>query len=129
MPKYEVLSQEIADRIAEAKRTGIHPNMAFDDAQVVRRRNIARDNATIWRPTFVHDIDKIIKGYRNDTDLEYERIQAEWNYKHSGYETELWRAESDFCGISSTKARGYIESGENLEGILPEKVISFINNH
>ena len=60
MPKYEVLSQEIADRIAEAKRTGIHPNMAFDDAQVVRRRNIARDNATIWRPTFVHDIDKIM---------------------------------------------------------------------
>ena len=60
MPKYEALSQEITNRIAEAKKTGNVPAVAFDNERVVRRRNVARDNATVWRPTFVHDIDKII---------------------------------------------------------------------
>ena len=60
MPKYEVLSKEISDRIEMAKKTGKHIDMSFDDKLVVRRRNVAKDNATVWRPTFVHDIDKII---------------------------------------------------------------------
>ena len=60
MPKYEALSQEITNRIAEAKKTGNVPAVAFNNERVVRRRNVARDNATVWRPTFVHDIDKII---------------------------------------------------------------------
>ena len=37
-----------------------------------------------------HEISKIIKGYRTDADLEWEREQAEWNFKHGSYETELW---------------------------------------
>ncbi|MBE6644746.1 MAG: pantetheine-phosphate adenylyltransferase [Ruminococcaceae bacterium] len=74
-------------------------------------------------------IDKIIKGYRNAVDLEYERRQASFNLERGGYETELWRADDAFKDVSSTKARGYIASGENLEEILPEKVISFLNNH
>ena len=75
------------------------------------------------------EIEKIIKGYRNEADLEYERRQAQFNLEHGGYETELWKAEGAFCDISSTKARRYIAEGKNLKEILPEKVISFINNH
>ncbi len=60
MPKYEVLSKEISDKIEEAKKTGNYIDVSFDDKRVVRRRNVAKDNATVWRPTFVHDIDKII---------------------------------------------------------------------
>ena len=60
MPKYEVLSKEISDRIAEAKRTGVYHDVSFRDEMVVRRKNLAKDNATVWRPTFVHDIDKIL---------------------------------------------------------------------
>ena len=76
-----------------------------------------------------HGIKKIIKGYRNETDLEYERRQAEYNLEHGGYETELWLAEDKFRDTSSTLARELIAKGENLSGILPEKVISFINSH
>lgn len=76
-----------------------------------------------------HGIDKIIKGYRNDTDLEYERRQAEWNLKNGGYETELWPAEDSMKGVSSTLAREMIKNGEDLSEILPEKVISFIEKH
>ena len=60
MPKYEILSQELTDRMKKAKESGEYVRVAFDDSRVIRRRNLAKDAATVWRPTFVHDIDKII---------------------------------------------------------------------
>ena len=60
MPKYEQLSTERTQQIEEARRTHQYPAVAFDDRFVLRRRERAKDNATVWRPTFVHDIDKII---------------------------------------------------------------------
>lgn len=76
-----------------------------------------------------HGIDSIVKGYRNQTDLEYERAQAEYNLRNGGYHTELVPASSEYGGISSTLARERIVSGGSLSGILPENVISFINKH
>lgn len=60
MPKFETLSKAVADRIALAKATGEYNKLAFDDAKVIRRRKEARDEPSVWRPTFVHDIDKIM---------------------------------------------------------------------
>ena len=60
MPKYEALSQEVSDQIAAAKKSGIYNDVSCRDDDVVRRRNVAKDHATVWRPTFVHDIDKIL---------------------------------------------------------------------
>ena len=60
MPKYESLSQELSEQIERAKATGVFPKVAFDDSNVIRRRNVAKDKATVWRPPFVHDIDKIL---------------------------------------------------------------------
>ena len=60
MPKYEALSVEVTDRISQAKKTGCYTDVSFQNNDVVRRRAIASDNATVWRPTFVHDIDKIM---------------------------------------------------------------------
>lgn len=76
-----------------------------------------------------HKIDKIVKGYRNNADLEYERIQAEYNLKNGGFETELWLADDDFCSVSSTLVRECIKKGEPTDAFLPKKVISFIDNH
>ena len=76
-----------------------------------------------------HGIEKIVKGYRNDKDIEYEKLQADYNRIHGGYETELIRSEEAFKDISSTLARERISQGASLSGILPEKVISFINKH
>lgn len=75
-----------------------------------------------------HGIERIVKGYRNERDLEYERAQAEYNLAHGGYETELVEASDEYGDLSSTLARERIKGGGSLEGILPEKVISFINN-
>ena len=73
-----------------------------------------------------HDIDLIIKGYRNDTDLEYERIQAEWNYAHSGYETLLWQTDDAFRTISSTLVRQRIAKGEDMSDLVPKEVLDYI---
>ena len=75
------------------------------------------------------NIDLIIKGYRNSEDLEYEKIQAEYNYANGGFKTELWLADEKYRDVSSTKARELIEKKKGLEEILPKKVITFINNH
>ena len=74
-----------------------------------------------------HDIELIIKGYRNGTDLEYEKKQAEWNLKHGGYDTLLWEADPNLADISSTAARKKISENGALEKFLPQKVIDFLS--
>ena len=66
-----------------------------------------------------HEISKIIKGYRTDADLEWERQQAEWNYEHGRYETELWKCRDGLEGVSSTAARDAIRSGAPLDMLHP----------
>lgn len=75
-----------------------------------------------------HDIEKIVKGYRNERDYEYELSQAEWNKSHGGYDTVLWKCETEYEGVSSTVAREKMLSGDSLAGILPENVIEYVKN-
>ena len=74
-----------------------------------------------------HEISKIIKGYRTDADLEWEREQAEWNFKHGSYETELWKCSEGLENVSSTVAREAIKNGTTLD-MLPDKVAEYIRN-
>ncbi len=75
-----------------------------------------------------HEIEKIIKGYRNDSDLVYEKKQAEYNLKHGGYETELWLSDEKYKSISSTKVRELLRTGADLAEFLPKSVIDYIKN-
>ena len=75
-----------------------------------------------------HDISRIVKGYRNDTDLAWEREQAEYNMKHGGYETELILCDDEFAHISSTLVREKIKKGESLEGLLTDGVEKYIRS-
>ncbi len=60
MPKYEVLSQERTDEILHDRATGNFPDVAFNNDHVVRRHDLKKDTGSVWRPTFAHDIDKIM---------------------------------------------------------------------
>ena len=60
MPKFESLSRELTEEIRAAQESGSYTKVAFADSRVIRRQNLAKDTATVWRPTFVHDIDKIM---------------------------------------------------------------------
>ncbi len=74
-----------------------------------------------------HEIEKIIKGYRTEEDLEWERVQAEWNYEHGRYETELWKCSGGLENVSSTAVREAIINNKPLS-MLPEKVGEYIKN-
>ena len=60
MPNYEKLSPEMTHRIAQDRLNGIRPPVGFADKDIQRRRQVKSDLPTLWRPAFVHDIDKIL---------------------------------------------------------------------
>ena len=70
-------------------------------------------------------ISLLIKGYRNETDLAYEKTQADWNLKNGGIETRLLPAIEGEENISSTAARAALLAGNN-EALLCESVFDFI---
>lgn len=59
MLKYEQLSPEITEKIESDRANNTLPQLAFDENKVQRRDN-ERDKATIIRPPFIRDIDKIM---------------------------------------------------------------------
>ena len=73
-----------------------------------------------------HDIEKIIKGYRTEADLPWEHEQAEWNEKHGGYETELWKCDTEYESISSTAVREALDAGEDISALVPPPVKAYI---
>ena len=60
MPKYEALPDSLAKQMEYERSTGTFVKTGFDDGLVIRRKANASDNATVWRPPFIHDIDKIM---------------------------------------------------------------------
>lgn len=73
-----------------------------------------------------HGIDTIVKGYRNDADLEWERLQAEYNLKMGGFETRLLPSAPDLLCVSSTAVREAIKAGGELLGLVPPTVEAYI---
>ncbi len=58
MAQYEALSPELTQQIAHDLKYNTYPIAAFDDRNVIRRHPTS--HATIWRPPFVQDVDKIM---------------------------------------------------------------------
>ena len=75
-----------------------------------------------------HNIDKIVKGYRNESDLLWEKEQAEYNKKFGGYDTLLWKCDKGFENISSTAVREGIAGKGEWKALLPEKVANYIKS-
>lgn len=73
-----------------------------------------------------HGIEKIIKGYRNDSDLAYEREMAEWNKAHGGYDTELWLCRDGLIDVSSTLVRERLDKGLPCAELLHPAVYDYI---
>ncbi len=56
----ETVSPELTARMEREKATLSFPRVAFRDEDIIRRHDVPKDEATVWRPAFVHDIDKIL---------------------------------------------------------------------
>lgn len=95
---------------------------------------IALDNVTVisssgWLWELAKELGAcaIVKGYRNDKDLAYEREMAEFNEKHNpDAKTVLIKADEKMTELSSTVIRQKIIDGESLEEFLPTKAIEEI---
>ncbi len=57
---YEELSDKLKARMERERAEGTFCSFAFSDRAAVRRNDNPHDRATIWRPAFVRDIDKIM---------------------------------------------------------------------
>ena len=73
-----------------------------------------------------HGIDLIVKGYRNEEDLAWEREQAEYNRRHGGYETRLLETAPEYMGLSSTLVREKISRGEPISGLVHPEVEKYV---
>ncbi len=59
-PEYELLSDSVSRQIAAEQADRTFLQVGFDNAKIIRRITSPRDKASVWRPPFVHDIDKIL---------------------------------------------------------------------
>ena len=69
MLHYNALSPAVREQMLEDRRTGrVNPYRCSDD--VALRRDSARDDATLWRPPYVRDVEKILHSpyYNRYTD-------------------------------------------------------------
>ena len=73
-----------------------------------------------------HEIDSIVKGYRNEADLEWENFQADYNRKHGGFDTRLIKCDSKYEHISSTLVRDRLSRGEDVSELVPSAVLEYI---
>ena len=73
-------------------------------------------------------IDLLIKGYRNEADLAYERVQAKWNLENGGIETLLLASEKGLEAISSTAVRDALSRGDSADMLLSKDVKHFIES-
>ncbi len=60
MPYYEALSSAMTERMEKDRREGTLPAVSFSNNDVVRRTMVPHDVGSVWRPPFVHDVDKIM---------------------------------------------------------------------
>ena len=56
----ESVSPGLMKRMEEEKATLTFNRVGFDDKDIIRRHAVPKDEATVWRPAFVHDVDKIL---------------------------------------------------------------------
>ena len=75
-----------------------------------------------------HGIEKIVKGYRTEKDLEWELEQSRYNLRYGGYETELIKCEEEYEHISSTLVRERLAAGESVAELVSAPVAEYILN-
>lgn len=81
----------------------------------------------LWELALTLGAEAIVKGYRNETDLAYEKKMAAFNTAHNpSAPTILIPSSNELAHISSTAVRERLRAGESLEGYLPPKAIQAI---
>lgn len=73
-------------------------------------------------------IGKIVKGYRNDRDLQYEKEMAAYNLAHSGVKTELLPTAPEYAAVSSTAVREALAAGREIASFVPPEIVEAVRS-
>ena len=60
MPKFEEISPALSEQMAQDMANHTMPAMGTQDGMAFRRVNLDTDLPTVWRPSFIKDVDKIM---------------------------------------------------------------------
>ena len=89
----------------------------FDNVEVISSEGM------LWKLAQDLNACAIVKGFRNQSDLEYEKKMAEFNHAHNpNAETVLLEAKKDLLCVSSTVVRQRIAEGKDLSEFMPRNV-------
>lgn len=92
------------------------------------RARVITSDGMLWKLALDLNACAIVKGYRDEKDLAYEKEMAEFNLAHNpNAPTILLKASDSFEDISSTVVRERLRNGEDLKRFLPDKAIDEIN--
>ena len=81
----------------------------------------------LWKLATELKADAIVKGYRNDIDLEYEQNMAKFNEERAkNTKTILLKTDPTLKELSSTLIREKISQGKSLDEFLPSSAIEEI---
>ncbi len=108
--------------ISERKQIAMAALADIENVEVISSEGM------LWELAKELSASAIVKGYRNDKDLEYEINMAEYNKQHyPNAETILLKSNPCLINVSSTAVREKIQKSEPLTGFLPEAAIAEIN--
>ena len=93
----------------------------------MERVHVISSDGMLWELAKKLEACAIVKGYRNETDLAYEKEMAEYNHAHySSAETVLLPSAKEYLHISSTAVRMKILERGDLHGYVPQGAIDEI---
>lgn len=114
--KKYTFSIEERERIARAALCDI-PNIS-----------VISSSGMLWKLAVELSADAIVKGYRNQTDYDYEQNMAEFNAeKNPMAKTVLLKANEKYSDLSSTVVRERMNNGDSIDGMLPKSAIEEIS--
>ena len=89
---------------------------------------VISSSGMLWKLADELCADAIVKGYRNQTDYDYEQKMAEFNAeKNPAAKTVLLQADTRYNALSSTAVREKMSNNKSLDGMLPPEAISEID--
>jgi pantetheine-phosphate adenylyltransferase len=69
----------------------------------------------------------LVKGARNGTDFDYEKVMADYNKLHFGVETLLLVSDTKYDNVSSSLVREKLARGEDISKLLPKGVSEILH--
>ncbi len=86
--------------------------------------SVISSSGMLWKLAEDLSADALVKGYRNETDYEYEQKMAKFNFEHNPHaKTVLLKADKALEALSSTCVRDKLEKGIAPDGLLPQEAL------